>query len=64
VAGLEREGLEAARRPLRLWPEDFRAVTESGTLRLEFRLPPGAYATAVVRELVATPDTPLEPEDA
>lgn len=63
-AALEREGLEAARRPLRLWPEDFRAVAEHGTLRLEFRLPPGAYATAVVRELVATPDTPLEPEDA
>lgn len=63
-AALEREGLEAARRPLRLWPEDFRAVAESGTLRLEFRLPPGAYATAVIRELVATPDHPLEPEDA
>jgi tRNA pseudouridine13 synthase len=63
-AALEREGLEAARRPLRLCPEDFRAVAEHGTLRLEFRLPPGAYATAVVRELVATPDTPLEPEDA
>ena len=64
TAALEREGLESARRPLRLFPEDFRAVPEHGTLRLEFRLPPGAYATAVVRELVATPDTPLEPEDA
>jgi tRNA pseudouridine13 synthase len=63
-AALEREGLEAARRALRLWPEDFRAVAESGTLRLEFRLPPGAYATAVIRELVVTPDPPLEPEDA
>jgi len=63
-AALEGAGLEAARRPLRLWPEDFRAEVEHGTLRLEFRLPPGAYATAVVRELVETPDTPLEPEDA
>jgi tRNA pseudouridine13 synthase len=57
-------GLEAARRALRLVPEDFRAVVEPGTLQLEFALPPGAYATAVVRELITTPDSPLEPEDA
>jgi tRNA pseudouridine13 synthase len=63
-AALAAAGLEAARRPLRLFPEDFRATPQEGTLRLEFRLPPGAYATAVVRELVATPDTPLEPDDA
>ncbi len=61
---LEALGLEAARRALRLVPQDFRATTEPGTLRLEFRLPPGGYATAVVRELITTPDTPLEPEDA
>jgi tRNA pseudouridine13 synthase len=64
VAALAAEGLEAGRRALRVVPEDFRATPEHGTLRLEFRLPPGAYATAVVRELVATPDPPLEPEDA
>jgi tRNA pseudouridine13 synthase len=63
-AALEAAGLDAARRALRLCPEDFRAMPESGTLRLEFRLPPGAYATAVVRELLATPDTPPEPDDA
>jgi tRNA pseudouridine13 synthase len=57
-------GLEAARRALRLVPQGFQATTEPGTLRLEFGLPPGAYATAVVRELVTTPDHPLEPEDA
>lgn len=63
-AALAAAGLESARRPLRLWPEDFRAEPEHGTLRLAFRLPPGAYATAVVRELLATTDTPLEPDDA
>ncbi|MBS0375142.1 MAG: tRNA pseudouridine(13) synthase TruD [Proteobacteria bacterium] len=56
-------GLEAARRPLRVLAEGFRADLEPGTLRLAFRLPPGAYATAVVRELVDTPDLAPEHSD-
>lgn len=53
--GLEQAGLETARRPLRLCPE---ALTWSwpapDVLHLAFTLPAGAYATTVVRELVAT----------
>lgn len=54
--GLEQAGLELAYRPLRLVPGDFqwKLDTEQGQLELEFRLPAGAYATTVLRELVST----------
>lgn len=61
---LAAEGLEAARRPLRLVPAEFRAERGPGTLALQFSLPPSAYATAVVRELLATDATPEEFCDA
>ena len=55
VRGLKAAGLETSRRPLRLCPE---AITwdfpQPDTLALSFTLPAGAYATAVLRELVHT----------
>jgi len=53
--GLEDFGLDMARRPLRLYPEDFRwELCDPTRLRLQFALPAGAYATAVLRELIDT----------
>lgn len=50
--GLEREDLAQQRRPLRLRPGDFHAEWEGDDqLVLEFRLPVGAFATTVLREL-------------
>ncbi len=63
-ARLAAEGLEAARRPLRLRPAEFRADPGPGTLTLHLRLPPGAYATAVIREILTTDATPTEFDDA
>ncbi|HWP94317.1 MAG TPA: tRNA pseudouridine(13) synthase TruD [Gammaproteobacteria bacterium] len=51
-AGLERAGLEQERRALRLLPRRFEATREHDLLMLDFELPAGAYATAVLRELV------------
>lgn len=50
--GLERVGLEQDRRALRLQPKDlaWQWLAED-VLELQFTLPPGAYATVVVREL-------------
>ncbi|MCG6934289.1 MAG: tRNA pseudouridine(13) synthase TruD [Proteobacteria bacterium] len=54
--GLEQAGLERAYRPLRLMVRDFRwqLDAEQRLLQLEMRLPAGAYATTVLRELVTT----------
>lgn len=50
--GLERAGLEQERRALRVRPEGFAwSWIDASTLRLEFGLPAGAYATAVLAEL-------------
>lgn len=50
--GLERAGLEQERRALRLMP---RALSwtwiDADALQVEFELPPGAYATVVLREV-------------
>lgn len=55
VEGLQRFGLVAARRSLRFLPADLAwQWLESGDLFLEFRLPKGAYATALLRELCLT----------
>lgn len=55
VDGLKHLRVEAARRALRL---DMRSLqwtwTAAGVLVLRFELPPGAYATSVLRELVVT----------
>ncbi|HVC28179.1 MAG TPA: tRNA pseudouridine(13) synthase TruD [Gammaproteobacteria bacterium] len=55
--GLENAGLEQARRALRLPLKDLVWTTDTAqSLVLEFFLPAGAYATAVLRELVNTED--------
>jgi len=50
--GLEQEGLRQERRALRLKPEGFEwRWPDASTLQLQFALPPGSYATAVLHEL-------------
>lgn len=61
--GLARAGLEHARRALRL---DLRGLTWQwldADLELRFALPAGAYATAVLRELLDDADTPDDAEN-
>jgi len=54
-AGLEIAGMEQERRALRLSVRNLHwAWQEDSTLQLQFSLPPGAYATSVLREFVAT----------
>jgi tRNA pseudouridine13 synthase len=44
--------LEQERRALRVIPQEFNAAwQDTTTLRLTFALPPGSYATVVLREL-------------
>ena len=50
--GLERAGLKQERRALRLRPQDLAwRWLDDGALELGFSLPPGCYATVVLREL-------------
>lgn len=56
VSGLERAGVDAARRSLRLKPEALSWSREEDRLVLEFSLPAGAYATSVMRELLQVTD--------
>ena len=51
---LEQEGLETSRRALRLVPTEWSVSQAADVLTLGFRLPAGAYATALVRELLVT----------
>jgi tRNA pseudouridine13 synthase len=52
-AGLEIAGLKQERRATRLRPQDLAwEWPEAGTLQLRFGLPPGAYATTVLAELM------------
>ncbi|MFT5575893.1 MAG: tRNA pseudouridine13 synthase [Bermanella sp.] len=50
--GLEKAGVDAGRRALRVYPSRFDAQNESEGLRLLFSLPRGCFATALVRELI------------
>jgi tRNA pseudouridine13 synthase len=50
-------GVEASRRALRLCPGALEWAFEDGDLHLAFTLPPGAYATTVLREIFVTGDT-------
>ena len=52
AAGLAAAGLRQERRPLRLRPAELDASFKGDVLQLAFELPAGAYATAVLRELV------------
>jgi len=54
IASLERAGLRSARRSLRLRPRGLAWEIGDGSLVLEFGLPPGGYATSLLRELVST----------
>ena len=47
-------GLKAARRALRLAPKSMEWERDNSDLILKFELPPGAFATSVLRELVTT----------
>ena len=50
--GLERAGLKQERRALRLRPAELAwRWHDDGALELRFALPPGCYATTVLREL-------------
>ena len=50
--GLERVGLEQERRSLRLRVSDLQWSQADGNVRLQFRLPRGAFATTVLHELI------------
>ena len=54
VASMAGAGLKAARRALRLAPKNMEWELEDNDLILKFELPPGGYATSVLRELVTT----------
>jgi tRNA pseudouridine13 synthase len=54
AAGLVRCGLAQDRRALRVIPRDGGLAWTQDDLALSFTLPPGAYATCVLRELVQT----------
>ncbi len=53
LAGLEREGLKAERRALRVIPQNLSVTFDNKTLRLGFYLPRGCFATSVLRELLS-----------
>ena len=62
--GLEQAGLDQERRALRLLIQQLSwQFSPDRTLRLEFMLPSGAYATTVLRELLAT-TPPTGPVDS
>ncbi|NUZ10578.1 tRNA pseudouridine(13) synthase TruD [Pseudoalteromonas sp. McH1-7] len=51
--GLAEFGMKNERRALRLMPQEFKvSMTEQSSMVLEFSLPKGTFATAVLRELV------------
>jgi tRNA pseudouridine13 synthase len=49
--GLEHVGLQQERRALVLTPQHFRYEFSAHELRVQFNLPPGQFATAVLREM-------------
>lgn len=51
---MNRAGIKAARRSLRLLPGGMEWKFDENSLVLKFELQPGAYATSVLRELVST----------
>ncbi|WP_280547886.1 tRNA pseudouridine(13) synthase TruD [Halomonas sp. 11-S5] len=61
--GLERAGVRLARRALRLRLGEPRLTRGDGELWLAFSLPRGAFATAVLRELISHPFLGAPPTD-
>ena len=49
---MRQERMKAARRPILMQPQHFQWQFEPNGLRLQFDLPAGSYATALIRELV------------
>ena len=49
---MRQERMKAARRPILMQPQHFQWQFEPNGLRLQFVLPAGSYATALIRELV------------
>lgn len=63
--GLEKAGMSQERRALRLYPVDFNwQFKDDNQLELEFFLPAGSYATAVMRELAVISDAQHRNYDA
>lgn len=60
--GLEHVGMEQERRPLLLRPTVFESRLDDDQLEVSFSLPPGTYATAVLRELLLLKDVSLPPD--
>lgn len=52
IEGLDRQGVDIARRPLRVLPKQLQWHLNSEKLHLSFVLPTGSYATVLIRELV------------
>ena len=52
MQGLQAAGLEQARRPFTVWPENLQWEIDDRTLTLQFFLPAGSYATALLREII------------
>ena len=62
VQGLAAAGLRQERRPLRVRTTAIEArISDAGMLEIAFELPPGAYATAVLRELINAQTTAQSP---
>ena len=55
--GLEVAGLKQERRALRVEPRFFQLQVSGSELFVNFELPPGSYATAVLHELLKARDT-------
>jgi len=52
VEGLDKARLSTARRPMRVLPQDLTLVNiDKNTVIIEFSLPPGSFATSLLREL-------------
>ena len=54
--GTKDASINGERRPTRAFPQDLSSRQEPDGLLLEFTLGPGIYATALLRELMKTPD--------
>lgn len=55
--GLEKAGMEQERRPLRVKPRQLQwQGLEDGVMQMQFTLPPGSYATSLLRELAIIRD--------
>lgn len=64
AAQLGAQGLEAARRPLRVLVADLHMETSPAGVWLEFQLPAGSYATSLLRELLQADGVTLSERDA